>query len=132
MTAPQGGLSTHVLDTALGIPGRDIKLRLYRVAQGAGESRELVCERVTNQDGRTDQPLLTNNKPSETTLTTHFAQGTYELVFEAADYFAQYHAEAPQPPFLDQVTLRFTIASDSHYHVPWLLSPWSYSTYRGS
>ena len=117
-----GGLSTHVLDTALGKPGKDIKLSLYRV----GNERELLCEARTNADGRTDTPLLDGTK---------FAQsgaGTYELVFDVAEYFARFHEGATQPPFLDVITLRFTIFDDSHYHVPLLLSPWSYSTYRGS
>ena len=143
MTEPRGGLSTHVLDTALGVPGRNIKLRLYRIS-GEGQ-RELLCQQVTNNDGRTDMPLLTSTTTSsaesgtelantelETLEVADFQQGTYELAFEVADYFAHAHPDAPQPPFLDEVTLRFTIASDSHYHVPLLLSPWSYSTYRGS
>ena len=114
-----GGLSTHVLDTALGKPGAGIKLRLYHIA---GRS-SLLRETTTNQDGRTDTPLLDEQA---------FAKGTYELVFEVADYFVRMHPNAPQPPFLDEVTLRFTISDDAHYHVPLLLSPWSYSTYRGS
>ena len=117
-----GGLSTHVLDTALGKPGQDIKLSLFHL----GEQRELVCETRTNEDGRTDAPLLDGTKFAES------AEGTYELVFDVAEYFARCHEGAPQPPFLDVITLRFTIADNSHYHVPLLLSPWSYSTYRGS
>ena len=123
-----GGLSTHVLDTALGIPGRGIKLRLYAV----GEQRELVCEAETNEDGRTNEPLMEGTNLAGDRSIRAFKTGTYELVFEVAEYFARCHEQAPQPPFLDVVTLRFTIADDTHYHVPLLLSPWSYSTYRGS
>ena len=138
MTEPKGGLSTHVLDTALGVPGRNIKLRLYRVSSEG--QRELLGEQVTNSDGRTDAPLLTSRSDHSAETGTElaapevavFRQGTYELAFDVADYFAHAHPDAPQPPFLDEVTLRFTIASESHYHVPLLLSPWSYSTYRGS
>jgi len=123
-----GGLSTHVLDTALGIPGQQIRLRLYRVDRDQrdtdkGNGALLVCEHVTNADGRTDTPLMDG---------TNFAAGTYELIFDVAEYFALRHPDAPQPPFLDRVTLRFTMTEDAHYHVPLLLSPWSYSTYRGS
>lgn len=114
-----GGLTTHVLDTARGCPGRGIKLQLYRVA----DERTLLCRSITNADGRTDEPLLAGDS---------FALGTYELVFAVADYFADLSLPVADPPFLDQVTLRFTIADDSHYHVPLLVSPWSYSTYRGS
>ena len=123
-----GGLSTHVLDTALGIPGRGITLRLYAV----GDQRELVCETETNEDGRTNEPLMGGTNLAGATATRAFKTGTYELVFDVAEYFARCHEHAPQPPFLDVVTLRFTIADDAHYHVPLLLSPWSYSTYRGS
>ena len=114
-----GGLTTHVLDTARGCPGRGIKLQLYRVS----DERTLLCSATTNADGRTDEPLLAQD---------NFAPGTYELVFAIADYFAAVSLPVADPPFLDQVTLRFTIADDSHYHVPLLVSPWSYSSYRGS
>ena len=114
-----GGLTTHVLDTALGRPGQGIHLQLYRVT----DQRTLLCSTATNADGRTDTPLLDAEG---------FVPGTYELVFDVAGYFANLPVAAADPPFLDQVTLRFTIADDSHYHVPLLVSPWSYSTYRGS
>ena len=114
-----GGLTTHVLDTAQGCPGQGIKLTLYRVT----DKRTLVCSAITNADGRTDQPLMTGDD---------CAPGTYELEFDVAGYFAQHAVTTAEPPFLDQVTLRFSIADDSHYHVPLLVSPWSYSTYRGS
>ena len=114
-----GGLTTHVLDTALGRPGSGINLRL----QKPGSPPTLICATVTNEDGRTDHPLLN----SET-----FTPGTYELIFEVAEYFRQQHHNPPEPPFLNEVTLRFTLSDDTHYHVPLLVSPWSYSTYRGS
>jgi 5-hydroxyisourate hydrolase len=113
------GLSTHVLDTALGRPGHGIKLRLYR----ATDAPTLLSSHTTNADGRTDEPLLSAD---------NFALGTYEIVFEVADYFRTAHANTSEPPFLDEVRLRFTLTEQSHYHVPLLLSPWSYSTYRGS
>ncbi len=118
--SPQGYLTTHVLDTANGCPGEGIPVALYRL----GESRELLVETVTNNDGRCDQPIL--NKDD-------FAIGKYELVFSIADYFKGKGANLPEPAFLDDVVLRFAIAEiDQHYHVPLLVSPYSYSTYRGS
>ncbi|MEM8546763.1 MAG: hydroxyisourate hydrolase [Pseudomonadota bacterium] len=113
-----GRLTTHVLDTSHGIPGRGIAVRVFRV----GENRELVAAATTNDDGRCEAPLLGDND---------FVTGTYELEFDVAPYFAAYGAET-DTPFLDTVTLRVTLADDSHYHVPLLVSPWSYSTYRGS
>lgn len=115
-----GKLTTHVLDTAQGKPGAGIAFRLYRVA---GSERELVKEAATNKDGRTDSPLLWEDE---------FALGTWELEFDVADYFAGESVRVADPPFLDRVTLRFSMAADEHYHVPLLVSPWSYSTYRGS
>lgn len=115
-----GKLTTHVLDTARGRPGGDIAFRLYRVS---GVERELVKSMRTNVDGRTDSPLLDESE---------FASGTWELEFDVAPYFARQGVPASDPPFLDTVTLRFSTAADEHYHVPLLVSPWSYSTYRGS
>ncbi|HSH43868.1 MAG TPA: hydroxyisourate hydrolase [Arenicellales bacterium] len=115
-----GKLTTHVLDTAQGKPGAGITFRLYRIA---GHDRELVRESATNADGRADQPLLEADE---------FAIGTWELEFDVAEYFAGQPVSVAEPPFLDRVTLRFSIAADEHYHVPLLVSPWSYSTYRGS
>lgn len=112
-------LTTHVLDTASGIPGAGIKVELYRI----GDERQLVKTLTTNSDGRTDEPFLEGDA---------FECGTWELVFHVAEYFAARHKDLPQPPFLDQVTLRFSMADEAHYHVPLLASPWSYSTYRGS
>ena len=110
-----GCLTTHVLDTAHGKPGAGIAIELYRL----GASRERLATATTNADGRCDKPLLEGEA---------FAAGTYELVFHAGDYFA-----LPKPRFLDQVVIRFGIAAAAeHYHVPLLLSPYGYSTYRGS
>lgn len=115
-----GKLTTHVLDTAHGRPAAALALRLFRCA----DSRELLAQLHTNTTGRTDAPLLEG---------AAFTVGVYELEFAAADYFRACGVSLPQPPFLDTVLLRFGIADvDAHYHVPLLLSPWSYSTYRGS
>ena len=116
-----GRLTTHVLDTASGKPAAGVRIDL-RVLDG--DRYRLIKTVYTNADGRTDEPLLAAD-----TLTT----GRYELVFHLAEYFARQGASQPSPPFLDQVPLRFAIAdAASHYHVPLLATPWSYSTYRGS
>ena len=114
-----GLLTTHVLDTARGRPGSGLAVRLYEL----GDERQLLVETTTNADGRTDTPLLD---------ATSFHQGTFELEFDLAAYFADADIELADPPFLDTVVLRFQLAEDSHYHVPLLASPWSYTTYRGS
>jgi len=115
-----GRLTTHVLDTARGCPASGVVVSLFRV----GSERELIAETSTNHDGRLDRPMLEDEA---------FIAGVYELVFAAGDYFRQAEIEMPDPPFVDQVVLRFGIAdSDAHYHVPLLVSPWAYSTYRGS
>lgn len=114
-----GGLTTHVLDTAQGKPGAGIPLTLYRI----GAQRELLASTVTNPDGRTDQPLLEAQDCQP---------GTYELTFSVAQYFQTSATSVEAPSFLDDITLRFTLTDDSHYHVPLLVSPWSYTTYRGS
>lgn len=119
-----GGLSTHVLDTAHGRPAANIVVQLLKVE---GQSRQLLTQQITNQDGRTDSPLIEKGQ---------LQQGTYELRFEVAAYFAQFETAfeaTPKKPFLDEITLRFTVSDTSaHYHIPLLVSPWSYSTYRGS
>lgn len=116
------GLTTHVLDTANGCPGAGMAFTLYAVDANGGR-RELVSGR-TNDDGRADAPLLGPDA---------MAAGTYELDFQAGAYFVARGADLPDPPFIDVVTLRFGIAdTGAHYHVPLLVSPWSYSTYRGS
>jgi 5-hydroxyisourate hydrolase len=113
------GLSTHVLDTARGCPAAGIPIELYRLGP---DPRRLIVRTVTNADGRTDQPLIARGQ---------LESGTYELTFQVAAYFG---ALVPsQPPFLDLITLRFSVADPAaHYHVPLLVSPWAYSTYRGS
>ena len=106
-----GRLTTHVLDTARGRPAAGIPVELARLD---GDGRELVASTRTNADGRTDAPLLEPLEP-----------GTYELTFDVGGHFEE--------GFLERVPVRFTIAdADAHYHVPLLVSPWSYSTYRGS
>ena len=115
-----GRLTTHVLDTARGCPAGGVALRLYR----AEPARELLAEAVTNTDGRLDAPIL-DDEP--------ISAGVYELVFQAGAYFRQHLTDLPEPPFVDEVVIRFGIASpEQHYHVPLLVSLWSYSTYRGS
>lgn len=115
-----GWLSTHVLDTALGKPAEGLKIVLYLVS---GPSHTKIAEVVTNTDGRTDAPILPENK---------FQTGSYELVFFAGDYLRATGQAAEEPLFLDQIPIRFGMSEDAHYHVPLLLSPHGYSTYRGS
>jgi len=115
-----GYLTTHVLDTALGCPGKGIRIDLYEIS---GETRTFLRSLVTNDDGRTDTPIL----PKE-----EFRTGTYELVFHAGAYFDAAGVKLPEPKFLDQVPLRFGMSEEAHYHVPLLVSPFGYSTYRGS
>ena len=115
-----GYLTTHVLDTAKGCPAKGIKITLFRLTNG--ERRE-ISQAVTNDDGRTDAPIL----PAEA-----FELGTYELVFEAGDYLRQSGQASGTTLFLDEVPIRFGMDQASHYHVPLLLSPFGYSTYRGS
>jgi 5-hydroxyisourate hydrolase len=113
-------LSTHVLDTTKGKPAADLKIELYQI----NEARQHLKTVTTNQDGRTDEPLLSGD-----TIPT----GTYELIFYAGDYLRATGVLLTEPAFLDQVVIRFGIAEASgHYHVPLLLSPYGYSTYRGS
>ena len=114
-----GQLTTHVLDTANGTPGRGISVKLYSMEN----RRHLVASTVTNDDGRSDEPLM----DGET-----FRPGTYELEFSVGPYFRQTGTCHTEPPFLDDVVIRVTLSADDHYHVPLLVSPWSYSTYRGS
>lgn len=116
-----GRLTTHVLDTATGAPAAGLKVELFR--HGV-DGRPLIAAATTNADGRCDAPLLEG---------AAFRAGVYELVFHAGDYFDAIGADLPSPKFLDVVPLRFGIADeDAHYHVPLLLSPYGYSTYRGS
>ena len=115
-----GRLTTHVLDTASGKPAAGLKIALYRVS---GNSHTKVKDVVTNADGRCDGPLLEG---------VDFKTGQYELVFLAGDYLRAAGHELPEPAFLDQVPIRFGMAEAVHYHVPLLISPYGYSTYRGS
>lgn len=119
-----GQLSTHVLDTARGQPAAGLEIKLWRISGfGHGETRTLLTTATTNADGRTDAPLLAGDA---------FSEGVFELEFGAAAYLRQ-HASLPDPPFLGQVIVRFGVGDASmRYHVPLLLSPYGYSTYRGS
>lgn len=146
------GLTTHILDTASGKPACGIKILLFKLslenvsenetdrtineAYGNGEKmlfagektqsvvRKLLVETKSNQDGRTEKPLLDE---------AAMEKGQYELHFFTAAYFAKQGAKLDNPPFLDEIIIRFSIADKTtHYHVPLIVSPWSYSTYRGS
>ena len=115
------GLSTHVLDTMHGGPAAGMEVALYTTE---GEEATLVRRFTLNADGRSDGPLYDNNT---------IQIGTYRLVFDVAGYFGKRGVELPTPNFLNKVALDFGVAhTDQHYHVPLLVSPWSYSTYRGS
>ena len=120
-----GRLTTHVLDTALGRPGAGIPVAVFRV-EGTGDDviRQRLLSVITNQNGRCDEPLLEGES---------LQPGIYELVFSLSQYFAASGQVLPTQPFVGDVILRVGIADSSqHYHVPLLVSPWSYSTYRGS
>jgi 5-hydroxyisourate hydrolase len=117
-----GRLTTHVLDAAHGCPGSAIQIALYRVMDD--ERLELVATAVTNSDGRGDGPLLQGDD---------YRSGVYQLQFRAGDYYRAKGVKLADQAFLDVVVLRFGIdAGQDHYHVPLLISPYSYSTYRGS
>lgn len=116
-----GRLTTHVLDTSLGKPAAGLSVRLYAIE--GGERREILAV-STNADGRCDQPLLAGEA---------FRTGIYEIVFEAGSYLrATQGAALAEPLFLDEIPIRFGMSEAAHYHVPLLLSPFGYSTYRGS
>jgi 5-hydroxyisourate hydrolase len=116
-----GKLSTHVLDITRGKPGAGVKVKLFRVE---GSTKVLLKTDTTNQDGRCETPLLTGGE---------VVAGKYELVFAAGDYFAGQGVALPEPRFVDEVVIAFGIAdADANYHVPIVVSPWAYSTYRGS
>ena len=113
-------LTTHVLDVYSGKPGKGIKVELYFIS---GENKKKLKSITLNEDGRSNQPLVEKDE---------FKEGKYELVFFVGDHFNKIK-EVPKIPFLDEVIVRFGISnSKEHYHVPLLVSPWSYSTYRGS
>ena len=117
-----GRLSTHVLDTVTGRPAAGVTIELHR-SSGA-DTWTLVKRVTTNADGRTDEPML---------IGTAFQTGSYRLRFHVGAYFAAAGTKTASLPFLDMVPIEFAMAEvDGHYHVPLLVSPWSYSTYRGS
>ena len=116
-----GRLTTHVLDTARGTPAANLAIDLYKIT---GNTEQKLKSVSTNGDGRCDKPLLEGDS---------FNPGKYKLIFHAAPYLAKKGDVLPKTPFLDQVVLRFGIANtDKRYHVPLLISPYGYSTYRGS
>lgn len=115
------GLSTHILDTAKGGPAAGVRVELFELMD---DQRRLICDAVTNDDGRTDKPLLSADQ---------MRSGTFEIHFHVGSYFTSNTAEENKTGFLDVVPVRFTITDPAqHYHVPLLASPWSYTTYRGS
>ena len=117
----EGYLTTHVLDAARGCPAEGLRIELYKID---GERRQLVRELFTNADGRTDAPVIAKGD---------LTPGTYELLFHAGPYLTTAGLGTETPRFLDQIPIRFGIAdAAAHYHVPLLLAPYSYSTYRGS
>lgn len=121
MGADMGKLTTHVLDTAKGKPAHGVKITLYRIS---GMSHEKIAETVTNADGRTDAPMLQG---------AALTAGSYELVFCAGEYLRASGQTEGEVLFLDEIPIRFGVAdADGHYHVPLLISPYAYSTYRGS
>lgn len=118
---PQGKLTTHVLDTAHGRPANNLRIELFRLSGGR---RHPLADVYTNRDGRCHGPLLAGDA---------LLAGEYELLFHVGDYFSSLGVNTPSPDFLGIVPVRFGIAAtDQHYHVPLLVSPFGYSTYRGS
>lgn len=115
-----GYLTTHVLDTARGCPAAGLEITLHRIE---GDTHVPVGSAVTNDDGRTEAPILPE---------AAFAPGVYELVFACGTYLRATGQVQADPAFLDEVPIRFGMAERAHYHVPLLLSPFAYSTYRGS
>lgn len=121
MPDPEGYLTTHVLDTARGLPAEGLEIRLYRLN---GDERIHLASFVTDTNGRTGGPVLKGSAVSV---------GVYELVFEVGDYLDAVGTPPEEPRFLSQIPIRFGISNvDAHYHVPLLISPFGYSTYRGS
>lgn len=117
-----GYLTTHILDNTRGVAASGVIIELYKLAEDG--ARTCISKTISNTDGRCDAPLLEGDD---------FQAGCYELAFSVGDYFETQGVELPQPRFLDVVILRFGISDkDSHYHVPLLVTPYSYSTYRGS
>ncbi len=122
-----GRLTTHILDTMSGKPAAGVTIELFHMdgeSASDGAGRDLLAKAVTNADGRCEKPLLEGDV---------FRVGVYELVFHVGEYFAKAGVAVAEPPFLDAVPVRFSVSDpDSHYHVPLLVSPYGYSTYRGS
>lgn len=114
-----GRLTTHILDTAHGVPAAGVAIRLYAL----GDIRKPVADAISDADGRTAQPMLSDGV---------MLPGTYELEFDVGDYFRDRGVQLATPAFLDTVVIRFSVSANEHYHVPLLVSPWAYSTYRGS
>ena len=115
------GLTTHILDTTNGIPAGGVKIELFKYSGGV---RTRVREAVTNDDGRTSSPMLSAEQ---------MVPNIYELLFYVGDYFSEKGADLPDRPFFDVISVRFTIHDHTQdYHVPLLVSPWGYTTYRGS
>ena len=115
------GLTTHILDLASGFPASDVRIDVCRIEHGLASCLKSV---TTNSDGRCDEDLIAEKE---------MTPGLYELVFHIGEYFDRRGLDLPQPKFIDQVPIRFGVAeTDKHYHVPLLVSPFGYSTYRGS
>lgn len=115
------GITSHVLDVSSGRPADGVRIDLFRLEGGVAE---MLRTGVTNTDGRLPGPILSGDD---------FTKGTYELLFHVGDYFRGKGVELPEPAFLDQVPIRFGVANSTmHYHVPLLIAPWGYNTYRGS
>jgi hydroxyisourate hydrolase len=112
-------LTTHCLDTFSGKPAKGVKVEVYSIS----EKKRKLSSTILNDNGRSDKPLLEG---------TNFKKGQYEMIFFIGDYFKN-QTNLPEIPFLNEVSIKFGVSnSDEHYHVPLLVSPWSYSTYRGS
>ena len=114
------GLTTHVLDTSIGKPAHDILIELFFLNN---EVKNKILECTTNNDGRVDKPLLTHE---------NFKFGNYQLIFHVKDYFLKNKTVNPDYSFYDKININFSITEKNHYHIPLLVSPFSYSTYRGS
>ena len=115
-----GFLTTHALDTSCGTPAANLRIDFFEYTDGRSNP---VCSVSTNADGRTDQPIMTE---------VDFRLGSFELIFYVGDYYRQFDHRYSEPVFLDLVPIRFGMSENKHYHVPLLLSPFGYSTYRGS
>lgn len=117
-----GKVTMHILDTMHGCPGAKIRYELSYIHRSDGITP--LDKGLTNEDGRTDRPILENDR---------LVKGRYALKLYTAEYFRARGVDLPDPPFFDEITIEFAVADpDSHYHVPLLVSPYSYSTYRGS